>query len=132
MRSSERNRIQNSMAVSNMGLANVVSDPFGVTATNVLDYLLSYSSFTSKACEKLIQKRAKNKSTDIIKSIEGYTLQADQYFKISKAKPHHEYFNQLICDSEVELYARVQPYDDIIKRVSKLSGFSKFSVMLLF
>ncbi len=45
MRSSERNRIQNSMTVSNIGLANVVSDPFGVTATNILDYLISSPSF---------------------------------------------------------------------------------------
>lgn len=131
MRSSERNRIQNSMTVSNIGLANVVSDPFGVTATNILDYLLSCSSFNPKECEKLIQKRAKNKSADIIKSIEGYTLHADQQFKISKAKSHHEYLNQLICDSEVELYARVQPYDKIIERISKLPGFNKLSAMLV-
>ena len=131
MRSSERNRIQNSMTISNIGLANVVSDPFGVTATNILDYLISSPSFDPKECEKLIVKRAKNKSADIIKSIEGYNLQADQRFKISKAQSHHKYLDQLICDSEVELYARVQPYDEIIERIAKLPGFSKLSAMLV-
>lgn len=131
MRSSERNRIQNSMTISNIGLASVISDPFGVTANNILDYLISSPSFDPKECEKLIVKRAKHKSSEIIKSIEGYNLQPDQLFKISKAKSHLEYLEQLICDSEVELYARVQPYDEIIERIAKLPGFSKLSAMLV-
>lgn len=131
MRSSERNRIQNSMTVSNIGLSNVLSDTFGVTATNILDYLLSCSVFDPKECDKLMKKRAKNKSAEIIKSIEGYDLRADQRFKISKARAHHEYLDKLICDSEIELYARTQPYDEIIERIAKLPGFSKLSAMLV-
>ena len=34
MRSSERNRYQNRMTVSNVSLASVVSDPLGKTASN--------------------------------------------------------------------------------------------------
>ena len=131
MRSSERNRIQNTMTISNIGLASVISGPFGVTANNILDYLISSPSFDPKECEKLIVKRAKNKSDDIIKSIEGYTLQADQRFKISKVQSHHKYLDQLICDSKFELYAHVQPYDKIIERIAKLPGFSKLSAMLV-
>lgn len=131
MRSSERNRIQNSMTISNIGIASVVSDPFGTTATHIMDYLLSCPAFDPKECEKLIKRRAKKKSSEIIKSIEGYTLHADQRFKISKAKAHHEYLEQLICDSEVELFARTQPYDEIVQRIAKLPGFSKLSATLV-
>ena len=41
MRSSERNRYQNSMTVSNIGLASVVSDPFGKTAQAIMNEVLS-------------------------------------------------------------------------------------------
>ena len=36
MRTSERNRYQNCMTVSNIGLASVISDPFGKTASNIM------------------------------------------------------------------------------------------------
>lgn len=36
MRTSERNRYQNCMTVSNIGLASVISDPFGKTASNII------------------------------------------------------------------------------------------------
>lgn len=41
MRTGERNRYQNSMTVSNIGLASVVSDPFGKTAQAVMNEVLS-------------------------------------------------------------------------------------------
>ncbi len=40
-RTSEKNLIQNSMTVSNIALANIVSDPFGKSATNIMKYLIS-------------------------------------------------------------------------------------------
>lgn len=41
MRTGERNRYQNAMTVSNIGLASVVSDPFGKTAQSVMNEVLS-------------------------------------------------------------------------------------------
>lgn len=37
MRFSERNRYQNAMTVSNIGIASVVSDPFGKTAQSIME-----------------------------------------------------------------------------------------------
>ena len=45
MRSSERNRFQNSMTISNISLANILSDPFGKTSTLIMDYVLSSDVF---------------------------------------------------------------------------------------
>lgn len=43
-RTSEKNRVQNSMTVSNIGIANIVTDPFGKTATNIMKYLLEHDN----------------------------------------------------------------------------------------
>ena len=42
MKSSEKNRIQNCMTVSNVGFAGMLSDPFGSTAAEILSYLLEH------------------------------------------------------------------------------------------
>ena len=44
MKSSEKNRIQNCMAVSNVGIASVLSDPFGKTATEIMSYLPEHTA----------------------------------------------------------------------------------------
>ena len=60
MKSSEKNRIQNCMTVSNVGIASVLSDPFGKTATEIMSYLLEHTadSMDEKAVRKLIKKGA--------------------------------------------------------------------------
>lgn len=64
MKSSEKNRIQNCMTISNVGIASVLSDPFGKTATEIMSYLLEHTadSMDEKAVRKLIKKGAKAKS----------------------------------------------------------------------
>lgn len=61
MKSSEKNRIQNCMTVSNIGIASILSDPFGKTATEIMSYLLEHTSesMDEKAVRKLIKKEQK-------------------------------------------------------------------------
>lgn len=119
------------MTVSNIGIDKVLSDPFGKTASQIIDYLLQNQKFNPDECRKLIKGKAKNKSTDIISSIEGYTINSDQHFKLSTARAHLTYLDELICDAEVELFARTQPHYDLVKRLSKLPGFSELSSSLI-
>ena len=49
MRSSERNRYQNAMTVSNIGLASVLSDTFGKSAKAVMSEILSSDSLNEEA-----------------------------------------------------------------------------------
>jgi len=62
MRSSERNRYQNCMTVSNIGLASVLSDPFGKSASDIMQYVLTSKVFDEEHYKKLIQKSAKKKT----------------------------------------------------------------------
>ncbi len=74
MKSSEKNRIQNCMTISNVGIASVLSDPFGKTATEIISYLLEHTadSMDEKAVRKLIKKGAKSKSDEIIEAIKKH------------------------------------------------------------
>lgn len=129
MKSSEKNRIQNCMTVSNVGIASVLSDPFGKTATEIMSYLLAHTaeSIDEKAMRKLIQKGAKAKSDEIIEAIKGYNIEADQAKKLELARAHLKYLDDMITQTEVELYVRIKPYYEFVEYVSTMPGMTELS-----
>lgn len=129
MKASEKNRIQNCMTVSNIGIASVLSDPFGKTATEIMSYLLEHTaeSMDEKAVRKLIRKGAKAKSDDIIEAIKGYSIEADQAKKLELARGHLDYLENMITQTEVELYVRIKPYYEFVEYVSTMPGMTELS-----
>lgn len=133
MKSSEKNRIQNCMTVSNIGIASVLSDPFGKTATDIMTYLLNNTSETieDKAVRKLIRKKATAKSGEIIEAIKGYNIETDQAKKLELARGHLEYLDDMISQTEVELYVRIKPYYEFVEYISSLPGITKLSATII-
>ena len=129
MKSSEKNRIQNCMTVSNVGIASVLSDPFGKTATEILSYLLAHTadSIDEKAVRKLIKKGAKARSDEIIEAIKGYNIETDQAAKLELARGHLDYLNNMITETEVELYVRIKPYYEFVEFVATMPGMTELS-----
>lgn len=133
MKSSEKNRVQNSMTVSNIGIASILSDPFGKTATDIISYLLKHTSesFDEKACRKLIKKGAKAKSDEIIAAINGYTIEADQRLKFELARGHLDYLDEMITKTEVELYIRIRPYWQLVELIAAMPGMTEISATIV-
>ena len=133
MKSSEKNRIQNCMTVSNIGIASILSDPFCKTATQIISYLLENTSETinDKAVRNLIRKRASAKSDEIIEAIKGYNIETDQAKKLELARAHLEYLDNMITQTEVELYVRIQPYYEYFKLVSTIVGITELSATII-
>lgn len=133
MKSSEKNRIQNCMTVSNIGIASILSDPFGKTATEIMTYLLSNTTDTinDKAVRKLINKRAIAKSDEIIEAIKGYNIETDQAKKLKLARGHLDYLDDMITQTEVELYIRIKPYYEFVEYISSLPGITELSATII-
>ena len=133
MKSSEKNRIQNSMTVSNIGIASILSDPFGKTATEIMTYLLSNTSETmeDKAIRKLIKKGANAKSNEIINAIKGYNIESDQAKKLELARGHLDYLDHMISQTEVELYVRIKPYYEFVEYISTIPGITQLSASII-
>jgi len=132
MRSSEKNRYQNCMTVSNIGLASILTDPFGKSANDIMKYILSSDVFDEEHCKSLIQKSAKKKTNLIIESIRGCRIESDQHFKMNEARAHMDYLDQAILRTEAELYVRIQPYYHLVELLSsQLPGISQISAALI-
>jgi len=132
MRSSERNRYQDCMTISNIGLASVLTDPFGKTATDIMKHVLSSEVFDVNHCEKLIYKSAKKKTELILESIRDCRIESDQRFKMNEVNSHMEYLDHSILRTEAELYTRMTPFMHIVEHLAnQLPGISKLSASLI-
>jgi transposase len=131
MKASEKNRYQNCMTVSNIGLASVLSDSFGKTASGIMEHLTYGDDFDENYCISLIQKSAKKKTAQIIESIRDCSVKPDQKFKMDEANAHMDYLNQMIARSELELYVRMQPHYGLVELIAGLPGVTELSAALI-
>lgn len=131
MRTAEKNRYQNSMTISRIRIDCVLTDPFGKTAANIMDYLLSDKPFQEEECRALIDGRVKASKDEVMDSIHGFHILEEQKFKMNLAKSHMDFINLAINDIEMELFRRSRPYDDQIKRIATVTGITELSALFI-
>lgn len=98
--SSEKARLQNCLTVSNIQLANVVTDTFGVTSMNIISKILEDPSNTSFDLNPLVQGTLRNKFHELELAIDGF-ITPEQAIKMKIIKQHIEYISA--CKAELEL-----------------------------
>ena len=130
MRSSERNRYQNCLTVSNIGLASVLSDPFGKTASNIMKEVMKSNVIDDDKILKLVHKNCKNKDK-ILDSLHGYHIESDQRFKMEKSLDHMKYLDQLIDSCEIELVKRAYPLRYSFQHITQIKGINALSAILI-
>ena len=87
--SSENNRLQNCLTVSNIQLGNVVSDTFGKSSQKILDKILENPLNTSFDIEPLIHSSMKKKIPELELAVDGY-ITPEQAAKLKIIKKHFE------------------------------------------
>lgn len=131
MRSSEKNRYQDCLTVSNISLANILSDPFGKTAAGIMSHVLSSEVFNEEVCKTLIKKSAKKKTDLIMESIRGCSIESDQRFKMGAAMSHMTFLNDMILKAEAELFVRMQPHYHLVEHLAAIPGITELSAALI-
>lgn len=128
MSASEKNRIQNSLTISNITLDSVLSDIFGKSASNILDYILSLDKpedFSEEFIKTLLCKSAKSKSDDIITSIQGFSIPNSTIVKLKSSREHLNSIKNTISsiDNEVDriISSEYRCYVDLAMTVPGIS-----------
>ncbi len=90
MRTSEKNRFQNSMTVSKVQLDCVFSDPFGKSASAIMEYLVMTDpdQVSDEQILHLVDRRVHASSEDILESIHGYEFIGIQRDKLNIIQLH--------------------------------------------
>ena len=107
--SSEKNRLQNCLTVSNIQLGNVVSDTFGKSAQAILDKLLENPADTSFDLEPLVYRSLKKKLPELRDAIDGY-ITPEQAGKLKVIKAHYESLESRKAELEELILALAAPY----------------------
>ena len=107
--SSEKNRLQNCLTVSNIQLGNVVSDTFGKSAQAILDKLLENPADTSFDLEPLVYKSLKKKLPELRDAIDGY-ITPEQAGKLKVIKAHYESLESRKAELEELILALAASY----------------------
>ena len=130
MRTSERNRYQNSMTVSNIALASVVSDPFGKTAKAIMNEVLSTEAIDEAKITKLIHGSCRNKDK-IIESLKNSKIEPDQRFKMTEIQSHMNELDKHIEAVEIEIIKRASRYFDDFIHITEIDGIQLMSAILI-
>ena len=96
-----------------------------------MNYLLSDVPFDEKECAKLIHGGIKVSNEEIFDSIRGFEILSEQRFKMSHAKQHMELPSSYMDEIETELFRLSRPYDEVIKRISRIAGFTERSALFV-
>lgn len=131
MRTAEKNRYQNSMTISRIRIDCVLSDPFGKSASRIMDYLLSDEPFDEDRCRSLIDSRVKASPNQVLDSIRGCCILEEQKFKMAHAKDHMDFINKSIDDIQAELFRRSRQYEGQIRRISTVPGVTQLSALFI-
>ncbi|MBN4050895.1 IS110 family transposase [bacterium AH-315-K05] len=108
-RSSEKNRIQNSLTVSNIMISSVVSDTFGVSSMKIINHILENPDDEDVDVSSMLHGRMQKKAETIKKSINGY-LTKPQADKMRVCLDHFDNIGKHIADIESIVLDLVQPY----------------------
>ena len=122
-KSSEKNRLQNCLTVSNIQLGNVVSDTFGKSAQAILDKLLENPADTSFDLEPLVYKSLKKKLPELRDAIDGY-ITPEQAGKLKVIKAHYENLESRKAELEELILALAAPYQQELAILQTAPGIS--------
>jgi len=108
-KSSEKNRIQNSLTVSNIMISSVVSDTFGVSSMKIINHILENPDDKDFPVSSMLHGRMKDKAETITKSING-NLTKPQADKMRVCLDHFSNIEKHIADIETVVLGLAQPY----------------------
>ena len=131
IRTGEKNRVQNCMTVSNIGIDKILTDCFGKSGTNIMKYLIENKNgeIDNEKVKSLLNKCLKKKSDQIIESINGSHIKDDQLFKLDVIYKHLDNLNDFISAIENELINRANKYQTFVDLACELPGIDTFSAI---
>lgn len=133
MRTSERNRYQNSMTISKIRLDSVFSGPFGKSASSIMDYLIRTDpeQVSDDAILHLVQRNVKTPENDILDSIHGYEFIGVQRDKLKIIQIHLDDIDKCLGLIDEKLAYYREKYARIIRHLSTMIGITPESALYI-
>lgn len=129
-RTGEKNRFQNSLTVSNVQIANVVTDVFGKSSQSILKLMLTNPDLTLDDITPLLNKHLKSSPEDILKSIDGI-FDESQSSKMNIILKHYDSINECIDELEQNILKLAVKYSTEINLLLTIPGIKEISAIFI-
>lgn len=121
--SSEKNRLQNCLTVSNIQIGNIVSDTFGKSAQKIINTILENPLDTSFDIEPLVHGSMKGKIPELKLAVDGY-IAPPQAGKLKIIKQHFKDLETRKEELEELILALAMPYQQEINLILTAPSFN--------
>lgn len=129
-RTGEKNRFQNSLTVSNVQIANVLTDVFGKTSQSIIKLMLDNPNLTLDDITPLLRKNLKSSPEDILKSING-NFDDTQSSKMTICLKHYNSINECIDLLEEQILKLAMKYTTEINLLLTVPGIKELSAIFI-
>ena len=119
--SSEKQRTQNCLTTSNVQLANVVSDIYGVSAQRIIAKILENPLDTSFDVTPLLHGKMKDKAEIISQAIDGFVTK-EQADKLKIIEQHYDSLQLCKANLEAVIFELAKPYEREIQLLLTVPG----------
>ena len=131
-KSSEKNRFQNSLTVSNIMISNIVTDTFGKTSKSILELILSKEDNVSlEEITPLLRKNLKSTPEEILEAVQG-NLTHEQNSKMKICLDHYDTLIECIDNIEKAVLPLILPYQNQINLILTVPGIRDISAITIF
>ena len=123
MLTSEKNRAQNCLTVSNMKLDDVFSDIFGKSARSITEYILAHPGETFDVAP-FVDRRCKT-PIDVIQDAVDGAISPEQAVKLRECLNHIDELNVHKDRIEKEIYDLVAPFSGCLNLIRTVPGMDR-------
>jgi len=130
-RTSEKNRFQNSLTMSNIMISNILTDTFGKTSKSILELILSKEdNITLEEITPLLRKNLKSTPEQIFESVQG-NLTHEQNSKMKICLNHYDTLLDCIEQIEKAVLPLLIPYQNQISLILSVPGIKDVSAITI-
>lgn len=130
MRSSEKNRVQNSLIVCNIMLSSVATDTFGKSGMAIINALLDDQELTEDMLRVIVLGKLRPKIPDLMEALKG-KLSETQADKIRIALDNFFNLNEKIAKIEALIDEKAKPYHHIIDLLYTVPGIKRTAAVAI-
>ena len=130
MKCSEKNRYQNSLTMSNIQLASVVSDVFGKSAQALIQHLLQHPDDQSLDVLPFLRGSMKERAGQIAESLNG-AVDSIQSQKMQVCLNHMEQLDVLISTLQVTADLLASPFISALSIIESMPGIGHLSALVI-
>ncbi len=130
LKSSEKNRTQNCLTVSNIQLANVLSDTFGKSSMAIIERILENPLDTNFDVAPLIHGSLRAKASDLQLAIDGM-ITPEQAQKLKIIRQHYDSLELCKLDLESVILELADSYQKERSLLTAVPGIKAFSAIAI-